>query len=121
MVKRILFILLLFGVFLLIGCEATINDGPTTPLSFLRTETTEEGEQYSALYYIVDPTTDQVSVLNSMADNFEYYDLENYEVTEETVSFSYEGIGMEMNFKSEFIYEDLFGNTYRMNTPLEEN
>ena len=112
--------LLLTMVFFFVGCSNNDDTDTATPRSFLRTETTEEGEQYSSLYYIIDPMTEQVSVVNSIEDEFEYYDLENYKVTEKTINFVYDGIAIEMTLESHSIYTDSHGNTYHMKAPIEK-
>lgn len=120
MVKRLLLVFLLPGALLILGCTNNVNEEATIPRTFLRTQSTEKSEQYTALYYIVDPYTESVNVLNSMDEDFEFYDLEFFEVTDETINFAYDGKGLEMTIESEYSTVDNFGNTYRMRVGIPE-
>ena len=120
--KRFLFTFLFSGILFLTGCNNNTNGETEVPRSFLKIEAVEENEEHSALYSIVDPITEQVSVVHSMNDDFEYYNLENYEITKETISFVYDGMGIELTLESNSVYKDSFGNTYQMKVaPAEES
>ena len=111
---------LIVGVFILVGCADETETMTAKPYSFLLSEDLSENESNVPLYYIVDPITESVSVLQSMDDEFEYYDLEGYEARENEISFAYEGRGIEFVEVSEMTYEDSNGHIYRMSTITEE-
>jgi len=121
MKKRIGHILILLLPIFIMGCRN--NDSKVEQsysvqhISFLRSAnpklTTEEAKEYP-VYYTIDVENDEISVLNSIGNDFTSYELQDFSESRETVEFTYNFQTVILKKKTDNTYTDEFDNRYQI-------
>jgi hypothetical protein len=110
--QKIKFIVLLFLPLLMIGCSN--NESPISFLRDVNTELTEEEMENYPVYYTVDTDVETVSVLNSVGEDFQDYDLQEFSETDEEIVFTYDSKTVTLQKETPNKYIDDIGNGYQV-------